>query len=82
MELDKPGDHDRHRTKLANVLNEVKVQSHLLAEHATIIFTRSEMALDEVVEANLPLRTHLKAIHDSARTIAGSSKKLRELVAR
>ena len=70
----------RYRIKMSQVLSEVKAQSHLMTEHATVIYTRSELALEEAAESNESLRTHLNAIHESAGTIAESSKKLRQLV--
>lgn len=66
-------------TKANELLEEVRVQTHVLAEHATIIYTRSELALEEAVEGNQQLRVHLAAIHHSAGTVSESSKKLRRL---
>ena len=81
MQSKEPEDlYDRYRGKVTKVLNEVKIQSHVLAEHATIIHTRSELALEEIIEADHPLRTHLNAIRESAGTIVDSSTKLRRLV--
>jgi hypothetical protein len=72
--------HDKTHGNLTQLLDEVRAQSHVLAEHATIIFTRSELALEQVKEADNPVRRHLTAIHRSAGTVSESSKKLRRLV--
>jgi hypothetical protein len=71
---------NKRPSNLAQLMDEVRSQSHMLAEHATIIFTRSELALEEAKEENHALRTHLTAIHQSAGTVSESSKKLRRLV--
>lgn len=67
-----------YRNRLTNVLKLVRVYGHELSEHATVIYSRTELALEEIVE-NHPLHDHLKGIHDSAKEVASLSQKLREL---
>lgn len=81
MELEKAGDGSQRRQgRLARVLKAVRIHSHVLTEHATVIYTHSELALEETGDADHPLRLHLKAIHSSAEIVAASSKKLRQVV--
>jgi hypothetical protein len=70
----------RCQEKLRQISEELRTQSHVLAEHATIIHARSELALDEVFEGDRRLRGHLHAIHGSAEMIVDSSKALRKLI--
>jgi hypothetical protein len=67
-----------YRNKLTHVLKNVRVYSHELTEHATVIYSRMELALEEVVEDS-SLQTHLEGIHESAKEVAALSQKLREL---
>lgn len=67
-----------YRNKLTHVLRNVRQYSHELTEHATVIYSRMELALEEMVEDN-PLRVHLEGIHESAREVASLSEKLRDL---
>jgi hypothetical protein len=67
-----------YRNKLTNVLKHLRVYSHELTEHATVIYSRMELALEETVEEN-PVRVHLKGIHESAKEVASLSEKLRDL---
>ena len=67
-----------YRNKLTNVLKLVRVYSHELTEHATVIYSRMELALEEIMEDN-PIRVHLKGIHESAKKVASLSEKLRDL---
>ena len=73
---DKP--YQFYRNRLTHVLKTVRVFGHELSEHARVIYSRTELALEEVVEDH-PLRTHLKGIHESAMEVASLSQKLREL---
>jgi len=70
----------RCKEKLDQMSTALNTQSHLLAEHATIIHTRLELALEEIIEEDHPLREHLDAIRESAGMIVDSSTKLRRLV--
>lgn len=67
-----------YRNKLTNVLKHLRVYSHELTEHATVIYSRMELALEETVEES-PVRVHLKGIHESAKEVALLSEKLRDL---
>lgn len=67
-----------YRNKLTHVLKNVRVYSHELTEHATVIYSRMELALEEVAE-DTSLQTHLEGIHESAKEVAVLSQKLREL---
>lgn len=67
-----------YRNKLTSVLRNVRLYSHELTEHATVIYSRMELALEEVMEDN-PLHVHLKGIHESAKQVASLSEKLRDL---
>jgi hypothetical protein len=70
----------RCQEKLKQISEELKTPSHVLAEHATIIHARSELALDEIFEGDRRLRSHLSAIYGSAQRIVDSSKALRKLI--
>lgn len=70
----------RCKAKLKEISEELKTQSHVLAEHATIIHARSELALDEIFEGDRRLRSHLSAIYASAQRIVDSSKALQKLI--
>jgi hypothetical protein len=79
MVADKPEEtYQYYRNKLTHVLKNVRVLSHELTEHATVIYSRMELALEEIMEDN-PVRVHLKGIHESAKVVALLSEKLREL---
>lgn len=67
-----------YRNRLTHVLKNVRLYSHELTEHATVIYSRMELALEEIMEDN-PLHVHLKGIHESARHVASLSEKLRDL---
>jgi hypothetical protein len=67
-----------YRNKLTNVLKYLRVYSHELTEHATVIYSRMELAMEEVVDEN-PVRVHLKGIQESAKEVATLSEKLRDL---
>ena len=67
-----------YRNKLTHVLKNVRVYSHELTEHATVIYSRMELALEEVVKDH-PVHAHLEGIHESAKEVAVLSQKLREL---
>jgi hypothetical protein len=67
-----------YRNKLTHVLKSVRVFSHELTEHATVIYSRMELALEEIVDES-PVRVHLKGICESAKHVASLSEKLREL---
>jgi hypothetical protein len=67
-----------YRNKLTHLLKNVRIYSHQLTEHATVIYSRMELALEETVEQN-PLHVHLKGIRESAKEVASLSEKLREL---
>lgn len=67
-----------YRNKLSHVLRHVRIYSHELTEHATVIYSRMELALEEVMEDS-PLYVHLKGIHESAKQVASLSEKLRDL---
>ncbi len=69
----------RDPKRLIHVLKYVKIYGHELSEHATVMFTRAELALEEVVEANHPLREHLTGIYISAKEVVTLSYKLRQL---
>lgn len=66
-----------YRNKLTHVLRNVRQYSHELTEHATVIYSRMELALEEVEDA--PLRVHLEGIHESAKQVASLSERLRDL---
>ena len=70
--------YQRYRNKLTHVLKNVRVFSHELTEHATVIYSRMELALEEVADES-PVRIHLKGIHESAKEVASLSEKLRDL---
>jgi hypothetical protein len=70
--------YQHYRNKLTHVLKNVRIYSHQLTEHATVIYSRMELALEETVEEN-PLHVHLKGIRESAKEVASLSEKLREL---
>jgi len=81
MPANEKGDlYARCQEKLKQISEELKTQSQVLAEHATIIHARSELALDEVFEGDRRLRGHLHAIRGSADMIVDSSKALRKLI--
>lgn len=67
-----------YRNRLTHVLKNVRVYSHELTEHATVIYSRMELALEETPEDN-PVHAHIKGIHESAKEVASLSEKLREL---
>lgn len=67
-----------YRNRLTHVLKNVRMYSHELTEHATVIYSRMELALEETMEDN-PLHVHIKGIHESARQVASLSEKLRDL---
>lgn len=67
-----------YRNRLTHVLKNVRLYSHELTEHATVIYSRMELALEEIMEDN-PLHVHLKGIHESAKQVASLSEKLRDL---
>jgi hypothetical protein len=67
-----------YRNKLSHVLKNVRLYSHELTEHATVIYSRMELAMEEVMEDN-PLHVHLKGIHESAKQVVSLSEKLRDL---
>jgi len=70
----------RCQEKLREIAEELKAHTHVLAEHATIIHARSELALGEIFEGDRRVRSHLHAIHSSAEKIVDSSKTLRKLI--
>lgn len=79
MVTEKAEQNYRHyRNKLTHILKSVCVFSHELTEHATVIYSRMELALEEVGDES-PVRIHLKSIHESAREVASLSEKLRDL---
>jgi hypothetical protein len=67
-----------YRNKLTNVLKHLRIYSHELTEHATVIYSRMELALEETAEET-PIRVHLQGIHESAKEVASLSEKLRDL---
>ncbi|HEV2305021.1 MAG TPA: hypothetical protein VGR93_05850 [Candidatus Acidoferrales bacterium] len=67
-----------YRNKLTHVLKNVRIYSHKLTQHATVIYSRMELALEEVLEDN-PVHVHLDGIHESAKEVASLSEKLRDL---
>lgn len=67
-----------YRNRLTHVLKNVRLYSHELTEHATVIYSRMELALEESMEDN-PLHVHLRGIHESAKEVASLSEKLRDL---
>jgi signal transduction histidine kinase len=70
--------YQHYRNKLTSVLKHLRVYSHELTEHATVIYSRMELALEETVEED-PVRVHLKGIHESAKEVASLSERLRDL---
>lgn len=80
MESEKTAETYRYyRNKLTYVHKHLTVYGHKLTEHATIIYSRSELALEEAQEECHPLREHLEDIHASAKEVATLSIKLRQL---
>lgn len=80
MESEKTGEtYKYYRNKLAYVNKHLAIYGHKLTEHATVIYSRSELALEETQEECHPLRAHLQDIHESAREVATLSIKLRQL---
>ncbi|MGH9864192.1 MAG: hypothetical protein ACRD4H_02130 [Candidatus Acidiferrales bacterium] len=80
MESEKSGENYRYyRNKLSHVNKHLSIYGHKLTEHATVIYSRSELALEEIVEECEPLRMHLRDIHESAKEVATLSIKLRQL---
>lgn len=69
------------RNELTSVLENVRLYGHELINHATVIFSHSELALEVAVE-NSSVRSHVTAIHDSAKEVASLSRKLVELGAK
>lgn len=70
--------YQHYRNRLTHVLKNVRIFSHELTEHATVIYSRMELAMEELMEDN-PIRVHLKSIHESAKEVASLSEKLRDL---
>lgn len=68
-----------YRNKLTYVNKHLTIYGHQLTEHATVIYSRTELALEEAEEKCPPLRAHLQDIHDSAKEVATLSIKLRQL---
>jgi hypothetical protein len=69
-----------YRNKLIHVNKHLTIYGHKLTEHATVIYSRSELALEETQEeGSHPLRAHLQDIHESAREVATLSVKIRQL---
>ena len=68
-----------YRNKLTHVNKHLAIYGHKLTEHATVIYSRAELALEETPEESHPLRGHLQDIHESAREVATLSIKLRQL---
>jgi hypothetical protein len=80
MESEKTGETYRYyRNKLTYVNKHLTIYTHKLTEHATVIYSHSELALEETQEGCHPLRAHLQDIHESAREVATLSIKLRQL---
>lgn len=71
MESEKTAETYRYyRNKLTYVHKHLTVYGHKLTEHATIIYSRSELALEEAQEECHPLRAHLQDIHESSKEVA------------
>ena len=66
------------RNELTMVLENMRLYGHELINHATVIFSHSELALEVEVE-NSSVRSHVTAIHDSAKEVASLSRKLVEI---
>ncbi|MGH9729250.1 MAG: hypothetical protein ACRD33_02600 [Candidatus Acidiferrales bacterium] len=65
---------------MTHVNKHLTIYGHKLTEHATVIYSRSELALEETQEEEAhPLRAHLQDIHESAREVATLSIKIRQL---
>jgi hypothetical protein len=80
MESEKTGEtYKYYRNKLTYVNKHLTIYGHKLTEHATVIYSRSELALEETQEEFHLLRAHLQDIHESAREVATLSIKLRQL---
>ncbi len=80
MESEKTGEtYKYYRNKLTYLNKHLTIYGHKLTEHATVIYSRSELALEEAAEECHPLRAHLQHIHDSAKEVATLSIKLRQL---
>lgn len=67
-----------YRNKLTNVLKYLRIYSHELTEHATVIYSRMELALEDAGDESV-VRVHLKGIQESAKEVAWLSEKLRDL---
>jgi hypothetical protein len=78
MVSDKTNDNYQFYRKLTNVLKYLRIYSHELAEHATVIYSRIELALEDAGNESA-VRVHLKGIQESAKEVAWLSEKLRDL---